>query len=314
MHAHVATRRALAWVLALNVAFFVVELVSGWRANSLALLSDAGHMLGDVGAIALSLAAAVFAARPAAPDKTFGYWRTEILAALVNGVALVVIAALVLVEAIRRIGAPPPVPGMTVALVGGAGLVVNLLSAMVLHRGSAQDLNVRGAYLHTISDALGSAGALVAGLVVLRGGPSIADPIASGFIGLLVAFGGFRLLRATVHVLMEGVPARIRMDRLRAAMETTEGVAAVHDLHVWSVASRFAVLSAHVVTGREGESNAVLVRLRRMLREDFALEHVTLQIESVPAAGSPAEAPATDPACAPCDETVEPRRVSGGPA
>ena len=163
--------------------------------------------------------------------------------------------------------------------------------------------------LTCVADALGSFGALVAGLVVLRGGPAIADPIASIFIGALVALGGFRLLRATVHVLMEGVPARIRMDRLRAAMESAEGVAAIHDLHVWSVASRFAVLSAHVVTERAGDSTAVLARLRRVLRDDFALEHVTLQIEALPAAA------VDDPACAPCDESpaVEPRRASNDP-
>lgn len=296
MHAHASSQRALAIVLALNTLTLLVELVAGWWTNSLALWSDAGHMLGDVGAIALSLAAARLAARPPSPEKTWGWHRGEILAALVNGVTLVVIAALVAMEGLRRLAAPPAVPGITVAVVAFAGLVVNLLSVAVLARGAGQDLNRRGAYLHALSDALGSLGALAAGVAMAQFGWWLADPLASLFIALLVLIAGLRHLRDTVHVLMEGAPATIQVDRLRAAMEGAEGVRAVHDLHVWSVTSRFAVLSAHVVTGPAtslADAQTVLSRLRTLLARDFAIEHATLQVEP------------EERVCDPCDEPAE---------
>jgi cobalt-zinc-cadmium efflux system protein len=296
MHTHASSHRALAIVLALNTVMLLVELAAGWWTNSLALWSDAGHMLGDVGAIALSFAAARLAARPPSPEKTWGWHRGEILAALVNGVTLVVVAALVAMEAVRRFAAPPAVPGQAVAVVAAIGLVVNLLSAWVLARGAALDLNRRGAFLHAASDALGSLGALVAGLLVAQFGWRLADPLASMFIAILVFVAGIRHLRDTVHVLMEGAPTTIQVGRLRAAMEDAEGVVAVHDLHVWSVTSRFAVLSAHVVTAPEtslADAQTVLARLRRLLAKDFAIEHATLQVEP--------EAPTCDP----CDEPAE---------
>ena len=296
MHAHASSQRALAIVLALNTLTLLVELVAGWWTNSLALWSDAGHMLGDVGAIALSLAAARLAARPPSPEKTWGWHRGEILAALVNGVTLVVIAALVAMEGLRRLAAPPTVPGLTVAVVAFAGLVVNLLGVAVLARGAGQDLNRRGAYLHAVSDALGSLGALAAGVAMAQFGWWLADPLASLFIALLVLVAGLRHLRDTVHVLMEGAPATIQVGRLRAAMEGAEGVRAVHDLHVWSVTSRFAVLSAHVVTGPEtslADAQTVLARLRTLLARDFAIEHATLQVEP------------EERVCDPCDEPAE---------
>ena len=292
-HAHPASRRTLAIVLALNALSFLVELVAGLMTNSLALLSDAGHMLGDVGAIALSLAAATIAARPPALDKTFGWWRSEILAALGNGVTLVVVAALVAVEAARRFAAPPPVPGEAIAGVAAFGLLVNLISVVALSAGRRADLNLRGAFLHAASDALGSVGALVAGLLVLTRGWTIADPLASVFIAVLVAGAGIGLLRDTVHVLMEGVPSGSRVERLRARLEGASGVEAVHDLHVWSVTSRFPALSAHVVADPSlslAESQELLDRLRGLLGEEFGVRHVTLQLE---AAGG-------IQACAPC--------------
>jgi cobalt-zinc-cadmium efflux system protein len=292
MHAHVSSQRALAAVLALNLVMFLVEVIAGWWTNSLALWSDAGHMLGDVGAIALSFAAARLAARPPSPEKTWGWHRSEILAALANGVALIVVAALVAFEAARRFAAPPAVPGEIVAVVGAIGLAVNIVSAIILARGAAQDLNRRGAYLHALSDALGSVGALVAGVVIVRFGWWAADPIASILIALLVFFAGVRLLRDTVHVLMEGAPASVQVERLRDAMLRAEGVKAVHDLHVWSVTSRFAVLSAHVVTepgASLAEAQTVTARLRKLLAREFAIEHATLQLEP------------DEPACEPCD-------------
>ncbi len=292
MHAHSSSQRALAVVLALNLLMFLVEVFAGWWTNSLALWSDSGHMLGDVGAIALSFGAARLAARPPSPEKTWGWHRSEILAALANGVTLVVIAALVAMEAARRFAAPPSVPGEVVAWVGAIGLVVNVVSAVVLLRGAALDLNRRGAFLHAVSDALGSIGALVAGVVMLRFGWWLADPLASILIAVLVFGAGIRHLRDTVHVLMEGAPASIQVERLRDAMERAEGVVAVHDLHVWSVTSHMAVLSAHVVTAPEtslAAAQMVSARLRTLLQRDFAIEHATLQLE--PGA----------PACDPCD-------------
>lgn len=303
-HAHSGSRRTLAFVLALNALTCIVEFVAGWWTNSLALLSDAGHMLGDVGAIALSLAAATLAMRAPAPDKTYGWWRTEILAALVNGVTLVVVAALVAVEAVRRLGAPPEVPGPAIAGVAAFGLAVNLVSVFALSAGRRGDLNLRGAFLHAVSDALGSIGALVAGLLVATRGWTVADPLASLLIAGLVGVAGVRLLRDTVHVLMEGAPAGIRVERLRARLEGADGVRAIHDLHVWSVTSRFPALSAHVVADPALsllEGQALVDRLRAMLREEFGVRHVTLQLES----GDPVGA------CEPC---AEPAVRLAGPA
>jgi cobalt-zinc-cadmium efflux system protein len=282
-HAHGGSRRTLAFVLALNALSCLVEFVAGWWTNSLALLSDAGHMLGDVGAIALSLAAATLAARPPAVDKTWGWWRSEILAALANGVTLVVVAALVLVEAIRRLGAPPDVPGPAIILVASFGLLINLVSMAALSAGRRRDLNLRSAFLHAASDTLGSVGALVAGGLVVTRGWTLADPLAGVFIATLVAVAGVRLLRDTVHVLMEGAPSSIRVDRLRARLEAAAGVRAVHDLHVWSVTSRFPALSAHVVADPAlslAEGQELLDRLRVVLGEEFGVRHVTLQLEA----------------------------------
>jgi cobalt-zinc-cadmium efflux system protein len=205
-------------------------------------------------------------------------------------VTLVVIAALVATEALRRFSAPPTVPGAVVAWVGAIGLVVNVVSALVLVRGVGQDLNRRGVFLHAVSDALGSIGALVAGVLMLRFGWWLADPLASVLIALLIFIAGIRHLRDTLHVLMEGAPASIQVERLRSAMEGAEGVRAVHDLHVWSVTSRMAVLSAHVVTSPEtslADAQTVRSRLRALLAKDFAIEHATLQLEL--------EAPDCDP-------------------
>jgi len=296
MHAHASSQRALAVVLALNLLTLLVEVLAGWWTNSLALWSDAGHMLGDVGALALSFAAVRLAARPPSPEKTWGWHRSEILAALANGVTLIVVAALVGMEAVRRFSAPPAVPGAVVAWVGAIGLAVNVVSALVLFRGAAQDLNRRGAYLHALSDALGSIGALAAGVLMARFGWWVADPLASILIAVLVFLGGVRLLRDTVHVLMEGAPASVQVERLREAMLTAEGVRAVHDLHVWSVTSRFAVLSAHVVTeptASLADAQDVTARLQTLLSRDFAIEHATLQLEL--------EAPSCDP----CDLPAE---------
>lgn len=292
-HAHSGSRRTLAIVLAFNALSLIVEFVAGLLTNSLALLSDAGHMLGDVGAIALSLAAATLAARPPAADKTYGWWRSEILAALANGVTLVVIASLVAVEAVRRLGAPPEVPGPTIAVVATFGLLVNLASVGALWSGRRTNLNLRGAFLHAASDTLGSVGALVAGILIATRGWTLADPLASLFIALLVAVGGGRLLRDTVHVLMEGAPASIKVDRLRAALEASPGVQAIHDLHVWSVTSQFPALSAHIVADPGlslAEGQEMLDRLRGVLNAEFGVRHVTLQLE----------APGSEADCAPC--------------
>ena len=178
MHVHTSSQRALAVVLALNLLTLLVEVLAGWWTNSLALWSDAGHMLGDVGALALSFAAVRLAARPPSPEKTWGWHRSEILAALANGVTLIVVAALVAMEAARRFAAPPAVPGAVVAWVGAVGLAVNVVSALVLSRGASKDLNRRGAYLHALSDALGSIGALTAGVLMARFGWWVADPLA----------------------------------------------------------------------------------------------------------------------------------------
>ncbi|MHB1223379.1 MAG: cation diffusion facilitator family transporter [Gemmatimonadaceae bacterium] len=277
--ARAANRRRLAIALALVGVYTVAEVVGGIAANSLALLADAGHMLSDTGALALSLFAMWIAERPPTPRRSYGYYRTEVLAALVNGVTLVVIAVLVLIEAGARFGDPPEVRGGLVMAIAGGGLLINLAGLLILHAGREASLNVRGAWLHVLTDALGSVGAIAGGLLVWAFGWAWADPVASVLIGLLVVYSAWRLVRETVSVLMESAPAGLDVEAVREEILAVAGVSAVHDLHVWSITSGMASLSAHVRVEGGRPPGVVLGELRRRLEERFGIDHSTIQIE-----------------------------------
>lgn len=272
-------RKRLAWIFVLTCGYMVAEIVGGLAANSLALLADAGHMFSDAAALGLSVFAIWIAGRPPTPKWTYGYYRTEILAALVNGGALVAVSIYVFVEAYRRLLEPPAVVGTLMMAVALGGLVVNVAGLWLLHSGRAESLNVHGAWLHILTDALGSVGAILAGGLVWAFGWNWCDPAISALIGLLVIYSAWRLVAESVAVLMEGAPKGICVDEVRQVMLETPGVASVHDLHVWTITSALDSLSAHVV-GDDGEPPAeALARLRCALWHRFGISHVTIQIE-----------------------------------
>jgi cobalt-zinc-cadmium efflux system protein len=281
-HSHgVRSRRALAVVLALIAGFTVVEAVGGFLTDSLALLADAGHMLGDSGALALALFAAWLASRPATPDRSFGYRRAEILAALANGLALVAIAIWVFVEAIRRLTDPPEVLGGWMLVVGLVGLVVNIVAAGILSRFAGESLNVQAALRHVLADVAGSVGVAVAALVVLTTGWEQADPLAGMAIALLILASSWAILRDSVAILLEATPAGVDAGEVGQAMAAVEGVVEVHDLHIWTITSGFPALSAHVLVRRGGDCHGVRLQLEQLLAREFDLDHTTLQVEHV---------------------------------
>jgi len=265
--------------LAINVAMLLVEAIGGVLTGSLAVLADAGHLLSDVGSIGLALFAASLAARPAAGRMTFGYQRSEILAALVNGLLLVAVAIAVAVAAIGRLSDPPSIDGLGVLGLGLLGLLGNAGAALVLARGERVDVNLEGVLRHSAADALGSFGVVLAGAFVLVGGSSIVDPIVSLAIAALILASSWRLIREPVDVLMEAAPSGFDVDAAGAAICEEEGVRSVHDLHIWTVTSGFGALAAHVVVSSECDRDLVRRRIELLLRERFGIEHTTLQME-----------------------------------
>jgi cobalt-zinc-cadmium efflux system protein len=272
-------RRRMLIALAINVTLLVAGVVGGILTGSLALLADAGHVLSDVGAILLGLAAAGLAARPAGPRRTFGFQRGEVIAALLNGVALVVIAVLIAIEAIGRFGDPPEIAAGGVLALGLAGLAGNVLAAWVLARGERDDINLEGVLRHSVADALGSLGVVVSGAVVLAGGSAAVDPAVSLAIAALVLASSVRLVREPLDVLMEAAPAGVEVERVGQAMLTVENVREVHELHVWTVTSGFDALAAHVVVAAGGDRDRARRELEFLLRDRFGIEHTTLQME-----------------------------------
>jgi cobalt-zinc-cadmium efflux system protein len=265
-------------VLAITAAFMVVEAVAGWVSGALALLAEAGHMLTDVGALGLSLFTAMLARRPADLKRTYGYLRWEILAALVNGATLFGLAAWVVVEAVGRISDPHPIKAGLFMVVAAMGLVINLLSVFVLHGHHHGSLNVRGAYLHVIGDALGAAAALGAAVIIRFTGWTIADPILSIGLSLLILAGAWRLVKESVDILLEVVPAHISLEAVRNGMLGVEGVTAVHDLHVWAVTSGVVAMSGHAVVPELRSHPSALADIRKAL-EGFGIGHATIQLE-----------------------------------
>lgn len=280
-HGHTdAPRRALGAALVLTASFMLVEVGVGLWSGSLALLADAGHMLNDAAALGLSLLVTWVAARPRTVTHTFGFRRAEVMGAFVNAVALAVAGILVIREAIERLGAPPEIRGIGMLVAAIIGLCVNLASAWILARHGGGSINVRGALLHVLSDALGSVAAIIAGALILAFGWRLADPIASLVIAAFILFGAMRLLRDTVHVLMEGAPQGVDVHAIERTIEATEGVAGVHDLHVWSIVPGETLVSAHVVL-RPGAHGTDVARLVGVLLEHaHGIHHATIQPES----------------------------------
>ncbi len=276
-----ASQRSLGISLALILGYMVAEVIGGLMSNSLALIADAGHMLTDAAAIGLALVAIWIANRPASIDQTFGFQRTEVLAALLNALSLWLIAAWIFFEAARRFGDAPVIDGVLMLIVGGVGLLVNVVTALVLHRSAGESLNVEGAFLHVIADLLGSVAVVVAAILVLSFGWDIADPIFGIVIGVLILASSFRLLWKVVHVLMEGTPAHLDLHQLCQRLEELDGVTGVHDIHAWSITTGYDALSAHVTADDSvmEAPNAVMQRLREIASSEFGIGHVTIQLE-----------------------------------
>ena len=274
-----AVPRWLAWALVVNLAFMLVEVTTGILADSLALLSDAAHMLTDEAAIGLALVAANLARRHPGGSMTFGYRRAEILSALVNGFALLVLAVWIVYEGIQRLSDPPSVDAPLMFAVGIAGLFVNLLAAWFLAKANRESLNVEGAFQHNLIDAYSSIGTAVAAVLIWVWGFDRADAIASLLIAIPMVFSGIGLVRASGRILLEAAPAASDPDTIGPAMVRTPGVVEVHDLHVWEVSNGFTALSAHVVVGADADCHAVRREVEHRLHEDFGLEHTTLQVD-----------------------------------
>jgi cobalt-zinc-cadmium efflux system protein len=255
------------------------ELIGGWMSNSLALLADAGHMLSDAAALGLSVFAIWIGRRPPTPRQSYGYYRAEILAALANGAGLVTISIFIFIEAYARLGQPAEVQGPLMMGIALGGLVVNGIALWILNAGRSGNLNVRGAWLHVLTDALGSVAAVVAGVFIWAYGWYWVDPVASLLIGILVLHSSWALIKEAVAVLMESTPGHLDIDEIRERMLQCDGVREVHDLHVWSITTGVESLSAHVVLD-EGQSYAgVLREIRAALHEKFRIDHMTIQIE-----------------------------------
>ena len=275
------SRERLKTVLIITAVVMVAEAVGGWLAHSLALIADAGHMLADVAALGLSLVVTSLAQRPVTAERTFGLLRLEILAALVNGAALIVIALGIAIEAWDRFRSPADVHGTLLLIIAGVGLAANAAGVAILHRGHNHSLNQRGAYLHIVSDLLGSFGALVAGAIILATGWVQADPIISVLISLLILSSAWRLVKESTDVLLEAAPAHIALSDVHDQVASIPGVASVHDLHVWTVTSGMIAMSGHLVVQNPGDNQRVLEVVQERLGK-LGIGHVTVQMERDP--------------------------------
>ncbi len=272
-------KRKLAIVFGLTTTYMVAEVIGGLLTNSLALLADAGHMLTDAGALGLALLAIWFAQRPATPEKSYGYYRAEILAALTNGAVLLFISAYILYEAWRRLQNPPAVLSWPMFVVATIGLVVNLTGMWLLSDASDKSLNIRGAYLEVLSDMLGSLGTIAASVIMMTTGWYRVDPIIGAGIGLFILPRTWTLLKQVTHILMEGTPAHIELKTVEEAMKRVKGVKAVHDLHVWTITSGIDAMSAHITVEDTSQGDRILAELQYVLKDQFQIEHTTIQLE-----------------------------------
>ena len=284
-HTHrAASRRSLTIALLLTMSYMVAEIIGGLASGSLALIADAVHMFADAAAIGLALLAMWISGRPVSITRTFGFQRTEVLAALLNALSLWLITAWIFFEAFRRFMDPPEVEGTLMLIVGAGGLVINIIVAWALHRSARESLNVEGAFLHVLGDLVGSIGVIVASVLIAMFGWFVVDPIFSVVIGVLILAGSMRLIWKVSHVLMEGTPSHIDLHQLCQRMEREAGVTGVHDIHAWSITTGYDAFSAHVTTDRStGEtSDQMLSRLRVIAAQEFGISHVTIQLEDSP--------------------------------
>ena len=273
-------KRSLALVFGLTLLYLIAEVVGGILTHSLALLADAGHMLTDVAGLGLALFAIRFAERPATPERTYGFYRVEILAALTNAVVLIGISLYILYEAWQRFKHPPEVESKGMLLVAVIGLVVNMAGIFILRKGSKESLNMKGAYFEVLSDMLTSVGVIIAGVIMLTTGWYYADPLISAGIGLFILPRTWALLKEAVGVLLEGTPTDVNVTALREAIGNVEGVAGVHDLHVWTLTSGVNAMSAHAVLVGGASHDDVLAALHQRVISDFKITHVTVQVEA----------------------------------
>jgi cobalt-zinc-cadmium efflux system protein len=280
-----ADRRWLAIAFALIAGFMCAEVVAGVLAGSLALLSDAGHMLTDAAAIGLALGAARLAARPAGGMFTFGLGRAEILSAQLNGATLFLLAGVIAVEGVQRLGSPPHVDGAVVIAVGALGAAINVAAFWALSRAARQSLNVAGARAHILADLYGSGAAIAAGIVVASGGPPEADAVAALTVAAVMLRSGWTLLRASTRVLLEAAPRGIDPEEVGMALARADGIVEVHDLHVWEVTSGFTALAAHVIVAPDDDCHGRRRELQLLVHDRFGIEHTTLQVDHATRAG-----------------------------
>ncbi|WP_217362301.1 cation diffusion facilitator family transporter [Cohnella herbarum] len=268
--------------LIITAGIMLLEFFGGLITNSLALLSDSGHMLSDASSLALSLVAIWFATKPASPSKTYGFYRFEILAALFNGVTLFVIAGFIMWEAVQRFNAPPEVSSLSMILIASVGLIANLASAFALMKQGdvKNNVNLRSAYLHVIGDALGSVGAVLAGIIMLAFNWYVADPIISVLVSLLILKSAWGVIKHTVHILMEGTPITVNQEEVKSTLTEIKGVIDVHDLHIWTITSGLDSLSCHLLVEDDTDNQHILQQAIRLVEERFKIQHTTIQIET----------------------------------
>ncbi|HLQ75816.1 MAG TPA: cation diffusion facilitator family transporter [Terriglobia bacterium] len=279
-----SARGSLKLALIITSTFLVAEFIGALYTNSLALLADSGHMVTDVAALSLSLAATWFSTRRATPQKTFGFYRVEILAALLNGVFLILISLYIFYESWGRLTNPPEIKAGWMLVVALIGLFANLWSAYLLFGNRSDNLNIRGAFFHVMGDAVGSVGAVIAGLAILFGGYRIADPIISALVGVLILSSSWVLVRDAVDILLEGTPSHVNIVRLQEQLLEILGVGSVHDLHVWTLTSGVVAMSCHVVMANNSHSySMVLAQVKDLAHDKFQIDHTTVQIEDASA-------------------------------
>jgi cobalt-zinc-cadmium efflux system protein len=278
-HNHSYNTKRLILAISITAGWFVIELAGGIFTNSLALLADAAHMLTDLAALGLSLFALKISSRPATHEMTYGYLRAEILAALANGIFLVLIGLYIFYESYQRFLTPPEIKSVPMLIVAITGLLANLATAALLYKSRRENLNLRGAFLHVLGDTLGSVGAIIAGIMIWLWQWRLADPIVSVIVGGLVLFSSYELVKESVDILLESTPSHLKIPQILSELGSVRGVVSVHDLHVWSITAEVPAMSCHVVLRLDEDAGSVLAVLSRLMREKYGIEHTTIQIE-----------------------------------
>lgn len=272
-------KRRVFWVMVITGTFMVVEAIGGWLSGSLALLADAGHMLTDTAALFLAWLAFYMAAKPADKQRSYGYKRFQIIAALANGLTLFAIALWIVVEAAQRLNNPTPVEGMTMIAVASMGLIVNIIGFWILSRADHSNLNIRGAALHVLGDLLGSVAAIIAAIVIIFTGWTPIDPILSVLVCILILRSAYALIRQSTHILLQGTPQGMDVEALSTALQSIEGVINIHSMHLWALTDADPVITLHATIKQDANAKTVLARINHYLKENHNITHSTIQIE-----------------------------------